>query len=73
MEIRGEQIFSVPTENFAISGSESGYVLEFSVNGKIWSAWSEATPANEVCVVCNSARGLRYRLEGNTDVCYIQY
>ena len=72
MKITGEKAFSVPAESFAISASETGYTLQYSVDGETFTDWDEAVPADENVVV-RTTRGLIYRLEGNEGDVYISY
>ena len=73
MEITNEKRFSVPAHSFAVSPSESGYTLMYSANGEGFTAWSEATPANEVLVVNDIAKGMVFYLSGNTSTVEITY
>ena len=73
MQIENEKRFSVPAHSFAVSPSESGYTLMYSANGNGFTAWSEATPANEVLVVNDVARGMVFYLSGNTSTVEITY
>lgn len=73
MKIQGEKIFGVPTNSFAVSGSESGYTLNYSADGESFTAYEKATPANEVLVVNGVAKGMSFKLAGNTSDVYIQY
>lgn len=65
MKVFGENVFSVPERSFGVSGSEQGYTLNYSVDGKDWAAWSEATPANEPLFVCDAPKFQKYKLVGN--------
>lgn len=73
MEIIGEKPFSIPAHSFSVSPSESGYTLLYSADGTAYTAWSEATPANEVLVVNSIAKGMVFILSGNTSTVNITY
>lgn len=73
MQVIGENTFSIPTTSFAISASNSGYDLQYSVDGNSWTSYSDSVPANEVTIVNFSVKGLMFRLSGNTDTLYVQY
>lgn len=73
MKVQGENVFGVPTTSFAVSGSESGYTLNYSADGIQFTAYEEATPANEVLLVNGVAKGMSFKLVGNTSDVYIQY
>lgn len=73
MKIQGEQIFGIPTNYFGISPSESGYTLEYSADGKNFTAWTQETPAGENAFVCHVPKGSSFRLSGNSGDVYIQY
>lgn len=66
MKIVNEKVFSIPEHYFGISGSESGYTLNYSVDGETWAEWEEATPANEPVFVANAPMFMKYKLVGNT-------
>ena len=59
--------------SFVISASGQGYTLNYSADGTSWTAWSEATPANENCVVNGVPKGMLYKLVGNTDTVEITF
>lgn len=65
MKVIDENIFSVPEHYFGISGSVTGYTLQYSVDGKTWASWKEAIPANEPLFVANAPLFCLYRLSGN--------
>lgn len=73
MKIEGEKIFGIPTNSFAVSGSASGYTLNYSADGETFTAFDKPTPANETLVVNGVAKGMSFKLVGNTDNVYIQY
>ncbi len=65
MKVTNEKIFSVPAHCFGISGSDTGYTLQYSVDGKTWASWEVDTPANEPLFVANAPRFCQYCLAGN--------
>lgn len=73
MQITGEKPFGVPAHSFAVSPSQSGYTLMYSANGNGFTAWEEATPANEVLVVNDIAKNMVFYLSGNTDTVEITW
>lgn len=73
MKVEGSNSFSVPEKSFAVSPSAQGYVLKYSADGKNFTAYDEAVPANEVLVVNGVAKGMVYKLDGNTDTVFVQY
>lgn len=73
MKITDEKAFSVPSDTFAISASETGYTLQYSVDGETFTDWDEEDiPAGENVVV-RSTRGLIYKLSGNEGDVFITY
>ena len=64
--IVNEAPFQVNGTNFAVSPSASGYTLNYSADGKEYTAWEEATPAEEVLVVNGAVPGMYFKLVGNT-------
>ena len=66
MKVTGEKTFCVPATSFGISGSASGYTLNYSVDGKTWGVWPEATMANEPLFVVNTPKFMIYKLATNT-------
>lgn len=73
MKLTGEKTFSVPATSFGISGSASGYTLNYSVDGKNFGVWSEATVANEPLFVVNVPKFMKYKLVGNTDTVEVRW
>lgn len=63
--ITGEKAFSVPTRSFAVSPSNEGYTLNYSADGVSYTAYTTATPANEVLIVNGVPKGMIYKLVGN--------
>ena len=73
MKVIDENIFSVPAHYFGISGSATGYTLQYSVDGKTWASWEEAIPANETLFVENTPLFCLYRLSGNKDIVEVRW
>lgn len=64
-KVEGETPFVIGARNFSIGYSASGYTLAYSVNGKDFTEWEDATPANEVCMVNGVTNGNTFKLVGN--------
>ena len=73
IKITGEQPFQVLATSFAVSPSAEGYTLNYSANGVEYTAWEEATPANEVLVVNGVAKLMYFKLVGNASDLDINY
>lgn len=67
MKVTNEQIFVVPNTSFGVSGSASGFTLNYSVDGEKWAQWKDATGINEPLFVVNVPKFMKYKLVGNTD------
>ena len=67
MKVINEQVFGVPNTSFGISGSASGFTLNYSVDGNSWGVWPEATKANDTLFVVNVPKFMVYKLVGNTE------
>ena len=63
--INGEEQFQVLVSSMIISPSNEGYTLNYSADGAYFTAWSEATPAGENCIVNGIADGTYFKLVGN--------
>ena len=73
MIVNGENQFQVLAHSFAVSPSAEGYTLNYSADGITYSAWDEATPANEVLVVNGIAKEMYFKLVGNASNVNITY
>ena len=73
IKITGEQPFQVLATSFAVSPSAEGYTSNYSANGVEYTAWEEATPANEVLVVNGVAKLMYFKLVGNASDLDINY
>lgn len=65
MKINGEAPFQVTAHSFGVSASNDGYTLNYSADGVSWTAWSSATPANEVLFVVDVPKSCYFKLVGN--------
>lgn len=65
--ITGEEIFTSSSTQIAIAPTSKGYTLNYSVDGQTWTAWGEAVPADENCVVSGVVAGMYFKLVGNVD------
>lgn len=72
-KINGENAFQILAHSFGVSPSESGYTLQYSANGIDYTDWEEATPANENLIVNGIAKGMYFKLSGNSSEVEIQY
>ena len=72
-KVSGETAFQVLSHSFSVSQSESGYTLNYSGDGIHWTAYDEATPANEDLIVNGIAFGQYIKLAGNTSEVTIIY
>ena len=73
MKVINEQVFGVPNTSFGVSGSASGFTLNYSVDGKSFGVWPEATVANEPLFVVNLPKFMKYKLVGNTDTVEVRW
>ena len=73
IKISGEAELQILAHSFVVSQSESGYTLNYSGDGVSWTAYSEATPANEDLIVNGVAWGTYIKLVGNTSEVTISY
>ena len=71
--ISGEQPFQVLAHSFAVSPSESGYVLQYSADGTNYTDWEEETPSGETLVVNGIAKSMYFKLKNNTSDVIVQY
>lgn len=63
--IKGGEQFQILAHSMGISPSAEGFTLNYSANGKDFTAWTEATPANENLMVINFPKGMYFKLVGN--------
>lgn len=73
LKITGDTPFQVMAHSCAVSPSEQGYTLQYSADGVNYTAWEEATPANENLIVNGLAWGTYLRLSGNTSEVVVNY
>lgn len=73
IKVSGETPVQILAHSFIVSQSESGYTLNYSGDGISWTAYDEATPANEDLIVNFVAWGTYIKLAGNTSEVTINY
>jgi hypothetical protein len=71
--ITGEKPFQVLAHSFSVSPSAQGYTLQYSADGINYTDYEEATPANETLIVNGIAKGMYFRLKGNSSEVVINY
>lgn len=64
--INGEQPFQIPAHSFSVGYTDDGYTLEYSADGNNYTAWTAATPSDEVLVVNGVGKNMWFKLSGNT-------
>lgn len=64
--IIGERAWRYTGSNgrFIISSTTEQYTLNYSADGVSWTAWGEATPVGEPCLVTNAATGMFFKCDG---------
>lgn len=73
-KISGETPFQITgAHSMGISVSSEGYTLNYSADGFTYTAWEEATPANENTFVINFPKGAYFKLVGNGSTVTITY
>lgn len=70
--VTGEAPFSVLAHSFSVY-SASAYTLNYSADGKHYTAWDESTPAGETLIVNGVAKGMYFFLDGNSGDAVITY
>lgn len=73
MTIQGEQVFSTPTGYFSISPSSEGYTLNYSADGEHFTAYSDATAANDNLLICGFPKNTYYKCVGNNSTLEINW
>jgi len=73
LEISGETPFQVLGHSFTVSPSSEGYTLNYSADGVNWTAYTDATPANDTLIVNGVAWGQYIKLAGNGSKVTINY
>lgn len=71
--ITGENQFQILAHSFSVSPSNEGYTLNYSADGVNFSAWPDATPANDTLVVNGIGKNMWFRLNGNASNVTITY
>lgn len=64
--INAEQPFQVLAHSFSV-GFTNGYTLQYSADGVNYTAYTAATPANEVLIVNGVGKDMWFKLSGNTN------
>ena len=66
--VSGSNPFKSLKDCFAVGPTTNGYTLNYAVSKEgPWTAWDEATPANECLVVNDVTPYMWFCLSGNTD------
>lgn len=63
--INGEDVFRSSGSKMAISATENGYVLQYSVDGNVFNDYAEPIPANENLIISDVISGMFFKLAGN--------
>lgn len=71
--LKDEAPFIVNARNFSVGYSATGYTLQYSVDGKNFTSWPEATPKQETLVVNGVTSGSVFRLLGNVGEVEVLY
>ena len=72
-KVSGEAPFQVQSHSFGVSQSAQGYTLNYSSDGKTYTAYTDATPANEDLFVNGVPYGSFFKLVGNASEVLITY
>lgn len=73
LEVKNEDVFTVPGKNHFGVGGTSSYTLAYSSDGVKWTNWSEATPANENLIVSNCPANFLWKLVGHSGTVWVTY
>ena len=66
--INGEAPFKALHSSLCVAPTTSGYTLNYAVSKEgPWTAYSEATPANEALVINGATPYMWFKLAGNAD------
>lgn len=71
-KIEKENAFKAPKSNFIIGASTSGYILQYSADGKVWTD-ADTVEANTNWPVTNAPKGTVFRLKNNTANVVVTY
>lgn len=71
--INGETPFQVEATSFCISPAAAAYYLNYSADGENFTAWPAEISAGVNQPVVGAARGMYYKLVGNTGDVVITY
>lgn len=74
IKVNGEAAFQISVaHSMGVSPSAEGYTLNYSADGFDYTAWEEATPANENLFVINFPKGAYFKLVGNQSEVTVTY
>lgn len=71
--VKKDAPFSCIKSSFAISPSNEGYTLNYSVDGKDWTPYDEPTPSGVTAIVNFGIPNMKYKLVGNQTDVFIQF
>lgn len=71
--INGEDAFQVDAPHFCIGAAEDAYTLNYSADGVTFTAWPAEISEGVNQPVVGAARGMYYKLVGNTGDVTITY
>lgn len=72
LKVEKESIFRAPKSNFIIGASTSGYTLQYSAEGKVWTD-ADTVAANTNWPVTNAPKNTIFRLKNNTANVVVTY
>lgn len=64
--VNGEQPFKCQKGTFAVAGG-AAFTLNYSADKETWTAYPQATPADETLIVNGVTPYMWFKLAGNTD------
>ena len=73
VKVKGERPVQILAHSFIVSPSSEGYTLNYSADGKNWTAWTAATPANDNLIVNGLAFGSYIKFAGNNSELMLSY
>ena len=74
IKVLGETPFQISVaHSMGVSPSAEGYVLNYSADGFNYTAWTEATPANENLFCINFPKCAYFKLVGNGSEVTVTY
>lgn len=66
-KVNGAEPFKCLKDTFSVGVTTNGYTLNYSVDKENWTAYTQATPANEVLIVNGVTPYMWFKLAGNED------